>query len=65
VLIQIGLMPEWLPFPYKVEGREVPQGKRLEVRVPAAGVQTAEKLRDGWSVRSNEMFEGGVREVDE
>lgn len=64
MLTQIGLMPEWLPFPYEVEGKEVPPGKRLEVRVPAAGLQTAEKLRDGLSVRSNEMFEGGLREVD-
>lgn len=64
MLVQLGLMPEYLPFPYPVEGREPAPGKRFEYRVPAAGVETARKLVDEGAVESNEMFGYGVREVD-
>ncbi|PYI11747.1 hypothetical protein BO78DRAFT_358428 [Aspergillus sclerotiicarbonarius CBS 121057] len=66
VLMQLGLLPEWLPFPYELPGGKTPApGKKFEVRTPAAGVQTAEKLRDETAVESNGMMMGdGVREVD-
>ncbi|PYI00091.1 hypothetical protein BO71DRAFT_393724 [Aspergillus ellipticus CBS 707.79] len=68
VLVQLGLLPQWLPFPYALPGNKHPApGKKFEYRIPAAGVETAEKLRDGGAVESNAMFgEGfGVREVDD
>ena len=63
VLRQLGLMPEYLPFPHPVAGME---GKKLEVRVPVLGVEAAWKLQDQRSVESNGLIgpEGaGVREV--
>ncbi|KAL4880590.1 hypothetical protein BJY04DRAFT_71881 [Aspergillus karnatakaensis] len=66
VLIQLGLLPEYLPFPYPLaDGRLPGPGKRFEYRVPAAGVETAEKLVDEHTVASNGMFEFAVREVDD
>ncbi|KAB8234345.1 uncharacterized protein BDW43DRAFT_299703 [Aspergillus alliaceus] len=66
VLVQLGLMPEYLPFPYALPGGHLPgPGKRFEYRVPAAGVETAMKLQDEHAVPSNGMFEFKVREVDD
>lgn len=66
ILIQLGLMPEYLPYPYPLaDGRLPAPGKRFEYRVPAAGVEAASKLQDGFSVPSNGMFEFGIREVDD
>ncbi|KAL3480795.1 hypothetical protein BJX99DRAFT_204874 [Aspergillus californicus] len=66
VLMQLGLLPEYLPFPYALPGGQVPSaGKRFEYRVPAAGVETATKLQNEHLVPSNGMFEFGVREVDD
>lgn len=66
LLRQLGLLPEYLPFPYPLpDGRKPAQGKRFEYRVPAAGVGTAEKLKDESSVQSNEMFGFEIREVDD
>ncbi|KAL4808105.1 hypothetical protein BDV18DRAFT_151292 [Aspergillus unguis] len=63
VLIQLGLLPEYLPFPYPLEdGRKPAPGKRFEYRVPAAGVETANKLQDAYTVASNEMIGFEVRE---
>ncbi|KAK4225277.1 hypothetical protein QBC38DRAFT_483483 [Podospora fimiseda] len=52
VLRQLGLLPEWLPFPYQ-EG--------CEYRVPVAGIETAKKMVDENSVASNEMLGYQVR----
>ncbi|KAJ1704840.1 LEA domain protein [Aspergillus flavus] len=66
VLVQLGLMPEYLPYPYALPGGQLPgPGKRFEYRVPAAGVETAMKLQDEHAVPSNGMFEFKVREVDD
>src|ERR1700761_9522649 len=54
VLRQLGLLPDYLPYPYPLANGQVPgRGKRFEYRVPAAGVETAEKLLDESSVASN------------
>ncbi|KAG9252967.1 uncharacterized protein F5Z01DRAFT_169635 [Emericellopsis atlantica] len=58
VLRQLGLMPEYLPFPYKVDGKE----GDWEYKVPVGGVEVAEKMRDRNSVQSNEMFGFKIRE---
>ncbi|RHZ62584.1 uncharacterized protein CDV56_109072 [Aspergillus thermomutatus] len=68
VLVQLGLMPEYLPYPYALpDGRLPGRGKRFEYQVPAAGVQTAEKLENEHKIPSNQMFEykdwtAGIRE---
>ncbi|KAL2173119.1 uncharacterized protein P884DRAFT_233152 [Thermothelomyces heterothallicus CBS 202.75] len=64
VLRQLGLLPEYLPFPYTLpDGRAPGNGKRFEYRVPVAGGETAKKLVDENAVPSNEMILFGVREV--
>ena len=65
ILVQLGLLPEYLPYPYALPGGKVPTpGKRFEYRVPAAGAETATKLKDEDAVPSNEMFGYKIREVD-
>lgn len=64
VLVQLGLMPEYLPYPYALpDGRKPAEGHKFEFKVPSAGVETAQKMLDRNSVPSNEMFEFKVREV--
>lgn len=63
-LRQLGLLPEYLPFPYRLPDGRVPQdGKRFEYRVPVAGEESAAKLVDQHSAESNEMFDFGLREI--
>ncbi|KXJ94041.1 carboxymethylenebutenolidase [Microdochium bolleyi] len=62
VLFQLGLMPEYLPFPYPVDGVS-DSSKKIEYRVPGTGIETARKLADETSVPSNEMFNFTHREV--
>lgn len=65
VLVQLGVMPEYLPYPYPLpDGRTPAPGKKFEMLVPAVGVDTVKKMREKDSVISNKLFEGGVREVD-
>ncbi|KAF0322995.1 lea domain protein [Colletotrichum asianum] len=54
-LTQLGLLPEYLPFP----------GGELEYRVPVAGLETAMKLRSRHSVQSNEMFNFKTRSLED
>lgn len=64
VLRQLGLLPEYLPFPYALPGGQGPaDGARFEYRVPVAGTETAKKLVDENAVPSNEMIAFAVREV--
>lgn len=65
VLVQLGLMPEYLPYPYALEGRLPAPGKRFEYRVPAEGVQSAQKLENEHLVPSNRMLAFTIREVDD
>ncbi|TVY86577.1 hypothetical protein LAWI1_G007913, partial [Lachnellula willkommii] len=65
VLVQLGLMPAYLPYPYPLpDGTKPGAGKRFEYKVPAAGADTAKKILDKNSVASNEMLEYKIREVD-
>lgn len=64
LLRQLGLMPEYLHFPYPVNGKEPAAGKAFEYRVPTAGKDITRKLVDERSVESNGMFQFAVREVD-
>jgi carboxymethylenebutenolidase len=64
VLVQLGLLPEYLPYPYPLPDGSVPApGNRFEYRVPAAGIECAEKLQNEDSAPSNRMFEYKIREV--
>ncbi|KAH8435179.1 uncharacterized protein LDX57_012808 [Aspergillus melleus] len=64
VLVQLGLMPEYLPYPYALADGKLPgPGKRFEYRVPAAGAECATKLQNEHSVESNGMFAFDIREV--
>lgn len=64
VLRQLGMMLEYLPYPYPLPGGKTPGwGRSFEVKAPVAGVETAAKMRDKSSVPSNQLFEGGVREA--
>lgn len=65
-LRQLGLLPEYLPYPYPLpDGRIPATNKAFEYRLPVAGVETANKMRDKNSVPSNEMFSFTIREVDQ
>ena len=64
VLRQLGLLPEYLPFPYALPGgREPSEGRQFEYRVPVAGGETAKKLADENAWPSNEMMGFAVRET--
>ncbi|KAF3396174.1 Cytochrome b2 [Penicillium rolfsii] len=66
VLRQVGLMPEYLPYPYNLpDGSKPAPGKQFEYRVPVAGIDSAEKMRDRNSIASNQMFKFSLREVPE
>jgi carboxymethylenebutenolidase len=71
VLVQLGLLPEYLPWPAKhpvptshagtdVDDKAGGTGKWL-YRVPASGIECAEKMREKDSRASNEMFGFGMR----
>lgn len=64
VLVQLGLMPEYLPYPYALpDGKSPGPGRRFEYRVPAAGAESAGKLENENFVPSNQMFNFKIREV--
>ncbi|OLN87824.1 hypothetical protein CCHL11_00536 [Colletotrichum chlorophyti] len=63
-LRQLGLLPDYLPFPYQINGSDPPSGKKFEFKLPVAGVESAHKLVDEGAVESNAMFEHGTRVVD-
>ncbi|RFN49796.1 carboxymethylenebutenolidase [Fusarium flagelliforme] len=61
LLRQLGLLPEYLPFPYTLPGGRTSQAG-FEYRVPVAGKDTAVKMKDRHGVASNQMFAYEVRE---
>jgi carboxymethylenebutenolidase len=64
-LQQLGLLPEWVPFKYVIDGAEASAGKRFEVKLPVVGGESAKKLEDEGSERSNALMENKWREVDD
>lgn len=65
LLKQLGLLPEYLPYPYPIaDDGSAGHDKKYEYRVPVLGLDTANKMRDKNSVASNEMFGYKIREVD-
>ncbi|KAF2132559.1 NTF2-like protein [Dothidotthia symphoricarpi CBS 119687] len=65
VLMQLGLLPEWVAFPYRIAGEDAPEGKRFEVRVPVVGGEGARKLGDEGAGESNGLMGRGWRVVDD
>lgn len=67
VLRQIGLLPEYLPFPYPLpqEMAAASTDTTFEYRLPVAGIETAHKMRDRNAGASNEMFKFEVRRREE
>lgn len=64
VLRQLGLLPDYLPYPYPLPNGVTPKsGFQFEYQVPVAGTEAAGKMRDKDSVPSNEMFSYKVRET--
>jgi carboxymethylenebutenolidase len=64
-LQQLGLLPEWVPFKYAIDGADASAGKRFEVKLPVVGGESAKKLEDEGSERSNALMENKWREVDD
>ncbi|KAI0173692.1 hypothetical protein GGR52DRAFT_590847 [Hypoxylon sp. FL1284] len=44
LLRQLGLLPDYLPFPYAIAGEPTPASSHFEYRLPVAGVESARKL---------------------
>lgn len=66
MLTQLGLLPPSLPFDIPIHSEQSPaSGTRFEFQVPAAGVQTAHKLRNKDACESNKMFDFKLLEVSE
>lgn len=64
MLQQLGLLPEYLPFPYPLpKEMAATADKSYEYRLPVAGIETAHKMRDRNAGPSNEMFKFEIREV--
>ncbi|KAM0317299.1 hypothetical protein ACHAPQ_011071 [Fusarium lateritium] len=61
LLRQLGLLPEYLPFPHALPGGRTADAG-FEYRVPVAGKETAVKMRDRHGVESNQMFAYEIRE---
>ncbi|EUC28647.1 hypothetical protein COCCADRAFT_40871 [Bipolaris zeicola 26-R-13] len=65
LLKQCGLLPEYVSFPYQIEGETVPEGKRVEVRLPVVGEEGSRKLVDEGAEASNALMEAKWRVVDD
>lgn len=63
VLRQLGLLPEYLPFPYPVPGVDQSDKGKYEYRVPVGGIETSRKLADETSEPSNAMLNYKLREA--
>ncbi|OTB17193.1 hypothetical protein K445DRAFT_316686 [Daldinia sp. EC12] len=57
LLRQLGLLPEYLPFPYTVALEPGSPRASIEYRLPVAGIESALKLADQSSVESNKMLQ--------
>lgn len=62
LLRQLGLLPDYLPFPHAHAGAPA-DGRAYEYRLPVAGVESARKLADESAEGSNAMFAYAVREA--
>ncbi|KAI1463744.1 carboxymethylenebutenolidase [Daldinia caldariorum] len=56
LLRQLGLLPEYLPFPYPIASEPGAPKTNLEYRLPVAGIESAHKLADQSAADSNKML---------
>ncbi|EUC28133.1 hypothetical protein COCCADRAFT_41303 [Bipolaris zeicola 26-R-13] len=64
-LKQLGLLPEYVPFPYETEGETKPEGKRYVVKLPVVGMEGSRKLVDESCEENNTVMGGRWRVVDD
>ncbi|CAA9957474.1 hypothetical protein P3342_001292 [Pyrenophora teres f. teres] len=64
-LKQCGLLPEYVPFPYEIDGKPPPEGKRFEIQLPVVGMEGSRKLVDESCEESNKLMGGQWRVVDD
>jgi carboxymethylenebutenolidase len=64
-LKQLGLLPEYVPFPFEIEGEARPEGKRYEVKLPVVGMEGSRKLVNESCEESNALMSGTWRVVDD
>lgn len=65
VLKQLGLLPEYVPFPYPIDGKAAPKGKRYEIALPVVGAEGSRKLVDESCEESNVLMQKSWRIVDD
>jgi carboxymethylenebutenolidase len=65
VLKQLGLLPEYVAFPYEIEGKGPGEGMRFEVRMPVVGEEGSRKAVDEGCEVSNGLMGRGWRVVDD
>ncbi|KAJ5059409.1 hypothetical protein J3E74DRAFT_48604 [Bipolaris maydis] len=65
LLKQCGLLPEYVRFPFAIEGETVPEEKRVEVRLPVVGEEGSRKLVDEGAEVSNALMGDAWRVVDD
>jgi carboxymethylenebutenolidase len=65
VLRQLGLLPEYVAFPYPIDEQDAPAGKKYEVALPVVGSEGSRKLVDEGSEASNVLMEKKWRVVDD
>jgi carboxymethylenebutenolidase len=65
VLQQLGLLPEFVSFPYPINGTEAPKRHRYEVALPVVGAEGGRKLVDEGSEESNRLMERKWRTVED
>jgi carboxymethylenebutenolidase len=65
VLKQLGLLPEYVAFPYQIDGKAPEKGKRYEVPLPVVGAEASRKLVDEGCGESNVLMERKWRTVDD
>ncbi|KNG46587.1 carboxymethylenebutenolidase [Stemphylium lycopersici] len=65
LLKQCGLLPEYVTFPYEIEGVDRQEGKKFEVQLPVVGAEGSRKLVDEGCEVSNALMGGQWRVVDD
>lgn len=65
LLKQCGLLPEYVTFPYEIEGVDKQEGQRFEVQLPVVGAEGSRKLVDEGCEVSNALMDGQWRVVDD
>ncbi|KAI1445558.1 hypothetical protein F5Y02DRAFT_385612 [Annulohypoxylon stygium] len=63
LLKQLGLLPDYLPFPYPIREEAAANNTNFEYRLPVAGTESALKLSNQSSVDSNVMLQYHHREA--